>query len=495
MKKTWRNIIIISFVLIALELVGSLIFLAPYYKVQRVFDSINEGKWNEASDYYEKLNREQKDKVMSCLDSYAASICQKYIDGEITYLEAAASLDAINSIDETGTLFTKYSDDLNHNELKDAMYEYWISRENHNVEVTHKANERSINVQQRMLTEKKEKIMVEMLNEKYEEFLNEEISYEAMIAFSTIIANSAYYEAYDYSGVITHNALCVSMYRDKYNELVKMRDEQKYIDVIRICKEIAVDPKDKNYQDKIQALYNEAYELGKPYYSDRLKAFINADEKEKASSLMEELELVYGDDIDLTEIKETMLEDWQLAYLDFIDNMEPRFRADLLETETGTYIVENRYEKYKPDNILLKDINEDGIAEMFLFNSSLLDRNYVGCFIYTFDGSDIKYVGYANVISFGRDSYLIAFPESFTRSDGVEEYSLKYFDGQSLNESSSCQDMGGTYYVNYAEADEITYMSQRTIILGYQSEYNIKNSKYSALEDARKYIMSYDGER
>lgn len=157
MKKTWRNIIIISFVLIALELVGSLIFIAPYYKVQRVFDSINEGKWNETTDYYEKLNREQKDKVMSCLDSYTASICQKYIDGEITYLEAAASLDAINSIDETGTLFTKYSDDLNHNELKDAMYEYWISRENHNVEVTHKANERSINVQQRMLTEEKEK--------------------------------------------------------------------------------------------------------------------------------------------------------------------------------------------------------------------------------------------------------------------------------------------------------------------------------------------------
>ncbi len=51
--------------------------------------------------------------------------------------------------------------------------------------------------------------------------------------------------------------------------------------------------------------------------------------------------------------------------------------------------------------------------------------------------------------------------------------------------------MGVTYYVNYAETDEINYMSQRTIILGHQSEYNIKNSKYQSIDDARKYIMSY----
>ena len=102
----------------------------------------------------------------------------------------------------------------------------------------------------------------------------------------------------------------------------------------------------------------------------------------------------------------------------------------------------------------------------------------------------MKYVGFANVISFCRDSYLITFPEAFTRSEGTE-YSLKAYNGQSLSEESSCQDMGGTYYVNYAQADEINYMSQRTIILGHQNEYNIKNSKYQSIDDAEKYIMSY----
>lgn len=490
MKKNWRKVIIISFVLIALELILSIIFLTPYYRVRRVFDNIDAGRWQEAKECFEQLNDKQKDEVMSYLDSYGAWVCQSYIDGDRTFLEAAASLDAINSIDKTGAIFQKYSPDLNHNELKDAMYEYWLSRQNHNVDVTHKANERSISAQKRMLVEEKEQIMIEMLNEKYDAFLKEEISYEQMIAFATIITNSSFYNAYDYSGIITHNALCVSVYRERYNELVAMRDEQKYLEVIKGCGSIMIDPKDENYKSKIQALHDESYDLGKPYYEAELDALIKDGEKEKASLLMEDIALVYGEDFNLDLAQEAMLESWQLAYLNYMDNYEERLKTDLTGTDTGTYILENRYDSYKPDNLLLYDIDDNGVAELFLFNSSQLDRDYVGCFIYTYDGSTMKYVGYANVISFCRDSYLITFPEAFTRSEGTE-YSLKSYDGESLSESSSCQDMGGTYYVNYAETDEINYMSQRTIILGHQSEYNIKNSKYQSIDDARKYIMSY----
>ena len=112
---------------------------------------------------------------------------------------------------------------------------------------------------------------------------------------------------------------------------------------------------------------------------------------------MEEIEQVYGDDVNLDSAKEAMLEDWQLAYLNYMDNFEERLKTDLTGTDTGTYILENRYDSYKPDNVLLYDIDDNGVAELFLFNSSQLDRDYVGCFIYTYDGSSMKYVGFANV--------------------------------------------------------------------------------------------------
>lgn len=60
MKKNWRKVIIISFVLIALELILSIIFLTPYYRVRRVFDNIDAGRWQEAKECFEQLNDKAK---------------------------------------------------------------------------------------------------------------------------------------------------------------------------------------------------------------------------------------------------------------------------------------------------------------------------------------------------------------------------------------------------------------------------------------------------
>ncbi len=490
MKKTWRKCIIISFVLITLELVGSIIFLSPYYKIRRVFDNIDAGQWPKALEYYEKLNDDQKEEVMSYLDSYAASICQNYIDGKKSYEEAAAGLDAIKSIEKTGVIFDKYSKDLDHNELKKIMTEYWQAVLNYDIETAHDTNTRSMNVQKRMKTVDKEQYMIELLNEKYQDFLDEKISYDAIVSMSVLITNSSYYDAYEYSGVILNNALCVNVYRDHYDKLVQLRDNKKYLQVMRACNTALIDPTDTNYKNKYKALYDDAYKLGIPYYEDVLSELISNDKKEKASELMNEIAKVYGDDFDLESVKRSMLNEWQLAYLDVVEDIDGKLKSDLAGSDTGNYILENKYEQLKPDSILLHDVNGDGVAEMFLFNSAFVGNDYVGCFVYTYDGSRAVYVGYANVRSFCTDSYLLTFPLAFGRSEGTE-YSLTQFDGTSLYEVSSCQDMGGTYYVNGAEADELSYMSQRTSILGHESEYSIGNSKYDSIADAEKHIMAY----
>ncbi|MDE6025251.1 MAG: hypothetical protein K2G45_07355 [Lachnospiraceae bacterium] len=490
MRQKWRKCIIISFILITLELVGSIIFLSPYYKVRRVFDNIDAGQWPTALECYEKLSDNQKEEVMSYLDSYAASICQSYIDGHKSYEEAAAGLDAIKSIEKTGVIFDKYSRDLDHNELKKIMTEYWQAVLNYDIETAHDTNTRSMNVQKRMKTVDKEQYMIELLNEKYQDFLDEKISYDAIVSMSVLVTNSSYYDAYEYSGVILNNAMCVNIYRNHYEELVKLRDNKKYLQVMRACNLELIDPTDTNYQNKYKALYDDAYKLGIPYYEDMLSSLVSNDKKEEASELMNEIAKVYGDSFDLESVKRSMLNDWQLAYLDFTEDIEGRLKSDLANSDTGNYILENKFEQLKPDSILLHDINDDGIAEMFLFNSAFVGNDYVGCYVYTYDGSKTVYAGFVNIRSFCNDSYLLTFPISFGRSDGTE-YSLTQFDGVSLYEVSSCQDMGGTYYVNGTEADELTYMSQRTSILQHESELSISNSKYDSIADAEKHIMAY----
>lgn len=491
MKSRWRNIIIVSFAIIVIEFIGCLIFLRPYYSVRRVFDYIDKGQWNKALECYDKLNENQKDTVSGYLDSYAAFICQSYIDGDKTYEEAAAGLDAIKSIEPESHIFEKYSKDLNHHALKDAMTRYWRANMKYDIEVAQAANIESMGIQQRMQTDEKEQIMIALLNEQYQDFLDDKVSYDELVAFSLIVQASSYYDAYDYSNVIINNAACVKAYRTHYETLNSYLENEKYIQVMRGCKQAQIDSKDKLYQGKYDELYDEAKDLGQSYYKDLLGALIKAKENEKASELMDEIAKAYGDDFDLDTVKREMLADWQLAYLDVISSIEGRLKTDLANSETGRYILNNKFDALKPDSMLLYDINGDDVAELILFNSAFVGNNYIGCYVYTYNGGLVSYAGFVNIISFGNSNDIVSFPISFGRSDG-EEYALTSFDGASLIETDSCQDMGGeTYYVNGAESDEISFMSQRTIILAHQSEKNVANQKYDNLSNAEKYIMAY----
>lgn len=490
MKRTWRNIIIVSFVLIAIELVGSVIFLRPYHQVRQVFDGIDAGQWDKANESYEKLNASQKKEVQSYLDSFGAWICRQYIDGDKTYEQAAGGFDAIRSIDESETIFDKYVPRLDEAALKSVINEYWNAVQLYDTEVAQDANIRSMNIQKRIKTPVKEQYMIELLNEKYQEFLDEKVSYDGLISFGILIQSSSYYDAYNYAGLIMYNALCVEKYRQHYDTLTAMKDNNRYLEVMRACREVDIDKKDRVYSKKYDELYNRASEEGIEFYKEELEALVRDEKKEEASELMDEIASVYGDDFELTAIKKSMLSEWQNAYIDMLKDVETRLKSDLANSETGNYILENRYDRLKPDSLVLHDIDDNGVAELFLFNSSQIGSNYIGCFIYTCSGSTVSYVGYSNVISFCTDNSIISFPISFGRSEGTE-YVLEQFDGSSLYEVSSCQDMGDVYYVNHEESDELGFMSQRTIILGHESEKNIANSESESLDNAEKLIMAY----
>ena len=116
MNKKWRVVIITSMIILVLEIAGSLFFLFPYYRLQRVFNSIDKGQWTDTLDYYNALNDSQKETALSYLDGYGAYLSERYANGEISYIQVAASFDAINSITETTEIFDKYTPAIDRNE-------------------------------------------------------------------------------------------------------------------------------------------------------------------------------------------------------------------------------------------------------------------------------------------------------------------------------------------------------------------------------------------
>ena len=275
---------------------ATVIFLHPYYKAQMVYNSINEGNWIETKDNYDKLSDAKQDRVQKYLSGYARWITEQYATGEISYDEAVASFDAINSIDESGTLYVTYMTEINKNEYVKAIlgiHEAEVAYDNAKLyEYRNVLN----SVMQRLDSDSRENLLVNMLNMQYEKFLNEEITADSMKCFCSVVESNSYYAAYDYSAVISQNVDYVINYRSIYENAVVKFDEKDYFAVMDMCTSFEIDPADTLYKANIEALYADAYETGKTYYKDELDAYVSAGDKDAAISLMSEIQNRYGEE-------------------------------------------------------------------------------------------------------------------------------------------------------------------------------------------------------
>lgn len=490
MKKTWRNIIIVSLIFIALEAAAFFFVVMPFYRTYEIFKGIEDGRWQSVSEHYDKLNDKQKAGVQDKLEDYGIYICEKYIEGDMKYANVAASFDAINAIDETGLIMDKYMSELSYNEYKSLVKSMNIAGATYDNNTLYSMMDSLRLVQQRMKNEDRERALIELINDEYDIYLNEEITADQMRTFASTISGLSQYEAYNYSAVISNNISCVETYRGYYQEAQNCMESQKYFDVMKICQSVVLDENDTLYSGRFDSLYNDAKETGKTYYGALLENYIASGDKNNAISLMNSITECYGDEFDMTDIKQRLAEDWQLAYIDCIENIETTLPSELNKFETGQYIMQYEYDNLKPDSVVLHDIDGDGVPEMFLYNSRYKDDDYIGCFIYTYSDGKCKFLNFVNVKSFCRDSNLIGFPIAFGRGTG-DECSLVQYDGNSLTQVSYCQEMGGTYYVNGAESNDVDYLSARTSILSHADAYNVGNSKGASLDDGETYILTF----
>ncbi|MBQ8913695.1 MAG: hypothetical protein IJ054_06595 [Lachnospiraceae bacterium] len=471
MKNGWKKLFIISLIIILLEIIGAVIVMLPFYARNMVFVNIEKGDSVKTKGYFDMLDESGQEKVISYLDDFAATLCQSYIDGKKDYEETVASLDAIREIEKTNQIAEGYILDVASNEFKKTMLDICDANVARDSSTSFSLGTRLDLIKQRLDNQTRERLMIELINDKYKGFLDENVSGEALIAMCSLVADNAYYEAYDYAGVISSNADCVVKYRKLYVQLEDDYNNSKYFDVLDNCDGIEVDAWDIKYKQLFEDLYTAAYNDGKQYYINRLNEYVSAGDKISAVALMNQIEEYYGDEIDVSSVNSTLFESWQRTYLEFMETFDPMMEAHTVNT------------------VLLYDINDDDIPEMFLFDISDIEMSYIGCEVYNVVNNRCNHLGYYNVINICDDGYLITLPSS---GGGDEAYALTYYDGESLSEGEDCKKIDETYYVNGEEVSDSDYLSVRTGILAHASAYTIHNSKNSSIEDAMDYIMLFE---
>ena len=198
MKKTWNKLIIVSFIVLAVVACAAIVFLYPYYNEYKVFDGIEAGQWSEVQKSYEALDSEKKKAVQEMLPDYAKHICLEYQTGEKDYIYTVAAYDAINSIDETKSICTKYNVLVNRTEYRDAIEQIYNSNQNYNGQGVVQANETINKINLRLDTDTKKEVVIEVLNEKYQQYVDGEITADAMNSYISIVNGLAVTDIAEY---------------------------------------------------------------------------------------------------------------------------------------------------------------------------------------------------------------------------------------------------------------------------------------------------------
>lgn len=467
-----------------------MLFLRPYIIKNKVYKDIDKGAWKTVNDDFSKLNDTEKDSIVDNLDTYAACICEDYKSGSLDYNKAIAALDTINTLDESGLIYKKYASYLNETELVNVMNELQKAELNMDSSKIYECQDILNKLVLRMDNVTREQILSSMLFEKYKTYLDNKINANDIIAYAGLVSGVSYYSAYELSQKIQSNVAAVEWYRMAYDKADELATTNNYIEALKLIDKIQLDEADELYKNKFDTLYKNTFGLGKIYYESLFEKYSVNHDNASAIALLAEIADIYGDSFDMDSLQAQVASDWQNKYIGFVSDWDANLKKDLADSETGQYIIENKLDSIWPDSLCMYDVDDNGVPEMFLFNSERINDDYVECFMYHYNGSTCEYLGYVNVISFCVNSNILTFPKAFDRATG-EEYALTAYDGDIIGTMTYCQEIDGEYFVDGEDATDYDYLVTKSDILQYQGRYNIANVGHSGLDEARSFILTY----
>ena len=501
MTKTKKNMIIaaVALAIIIIEAILFIVLALPAMNVNRFFKAAEKGKEKDTKEIYRSLSSSSKDKVEDLLEDFATYECNKLINSEIEYEDLSAAFEAIIYVNEE---YEEYFDDAYGkaasikltdlyeqaateyiaNDESDEFYELWDafdeiyysdSRDNYEDKTVDKA-------------------LYDALNDKYDEFKADALTYDEMDAYTDVAYNffDYYSDAYELASDISSDLYYYSLYSEAYDEAQEYYDNGEYMDCYNYCDNelywyFDSDEDTTGFKALFTELKDDAYETGKTAYVEQIED-LAASDKEAARDLLDEVAYFYGDDLDLTEVTAACYEDWQNAYVAYLDDMETNLKAAMEAGVQAGSLNDSTaisYDDNEPEYVALYDFDDNGTPELILSGG---DIDYV----LTYNGSEVILTGCLNIYG------LTDGPQIINTSTTISEnwdYSkeLLTFDGTSwtVDKSAYLSFTNDKYIVDGSYVDSDTASDAYDDICDYDN-YDYISTYY--IEDYETFILNYD---
>ncbi len=491
-NKKWMTVTIASLVLIIIEVILLFVLILPGKKVNDVFKELENGNGRKADRILDELSDSGEDKVKDHMDDFATYQCNQYLDGKITYEKLDKTLSAINELDDYYQFSRTYYSYVASKEIL-KLYEqgYTEYKTNGETSLYDSLEDQSEDIYYGLYdTDNVDEELKAYLEEKYNSFLNGNLSFEDMQAYVYVAEDFFGGDALSYAYDIDSDLYMIESYQEDYDTAKEYYDNKQYFETIEKCDSVYIDENDTTgFYDKFQALRQDAYDEGKTYYVKQAEDCANSGDYATAREIIAQIKEVYGTEVDVSAVEALMKDPWMDAYAQYVENVTENLKTDAATgvkigncDDTSTINVDD----YIPEELYLYDFDGNGTPEMLLTYDTY-------AWIIGFDGTNAVLTGFVQAATFCDVPYFVTIP--MLMPENHSGYALLEFSNNAWNVVTYyyAADDGSRFEVDGAEVSYDECSAKHDEIAGYENK-DIKINYGDFIENYEDVIYNYTGE-
>lgn len=491
-NKKWMTVTIASLVLIIIEVILLFVLILPGKKVNDVFKELENGNGRKADRIIDELSDSGEDKVKDHMDDFATYQCNQYLDGKITYEKLDKILSAINELDDYYQFSRTYYSHVASKEIL-KLYEqgYTEYKANGETSLYDSLEDQSEDIYYSLYdVDEIDEELKAYLEEKYNSFLNGNLSFEDMQAYVYVAEDFFGGDALSYAYDIDSDLYMIESYQEDYDTAKEYYDNKQYFETIEKCDSVYIDENDTTgFYDKFQALRQDAYDEGKTYYVKQAEDCANSGDYATAREIIAQIKEVYGTEVDVSAVEALMKDPWMDAYAQYVENVTENLKTDAATgvkigncDDTSTINVDD----YIPEELYLYDFDGNGTPEMLLTYDTY-------AWIIGFDGTNAVLTGFVQAATFCDVPYFVTIPTLMP--ENYSGYALLEFNNNAWNVVTYyyAADDGSRFEVDGAEVSYDECSAKHDEIAGYENK-DIKINYGDFIENYEDVIYNYTGE-
>lgn len=491
-NKKWMTVTIASLVLIIIEVILLFVLILPGKKVNDVFKELENGNGRKADRIIDELSDSGEDKVKDHMDDFATYQCNQYLDGKITYEKLDKILSAINELDDYYQFSRTYYSHVASKEIL-KLYEqgYTEYKANGETSLYDSLEDQSEDIYYSLYdVDEIDEELKAYLEEKYNSFLNGNLSFEDMQAYVYVAEDFFGGDALSYAYDIDSDLYMIESYQEDYDTAKEYYDNKQYFETIEKCDSVYIDENDTTgFYDKFQALRQDAYDEGKTYYVKQAEDCANSGDYATAREIIAQIKEVYGTEVDVSAVEALMKDPWMDAYAQYVENVTENLKTDAATgvkigncDDTSTINVDD----YIPEELYLYDFDGNGTPEMLLTYDTY-------AWIIGFDGTNTVFTGFVQAATFCDVPYFVTIP--MLMPENHSGYALLEFNNNAWNVVTYyyAADDGSRFEVDGAEVSYDECSAKHDEIAGYENK-DIKINYGDFIENYEDVIYNYTGE-